>query len=54
MVLLKEPLIKYIISLLGLKRVNARQSSKAMAVVLGERFNEAVMRFKPSPTGLSS
>jgi len=39
--------------LLDLKGVNARQSSKAMAVVLGKRFNEAVAPFRSSPTGLS-
>ena len=47
-------MIKYIISLLELKRVNARQRSKPMAVVLGERFNEAVARFNLSLTGLTS
>jgi len=41
-------------SLLDLKCVNARQRSKPMAVVLGERFNEAVAHFKSSPKGHSS
>ncbi len=51
---LKEPLIKSIIPLLELTGVNARRSSKAMAVVLGERFNKAVTPVSSSPTGLSS
>jgi hypothetical protein len=40
--------------LLDLKGVNARRSSKVMAVVLGKRFNEAVAPFRSSPAGLSS
>jgi len=51
--LFKEPLIKSIMPLLDLKGVNARRSSKAMTVVLGKRFNEAVAPFRSSPTGRS-
>jgi len=40
--------------LLELTGVNARRSSKAMAVVLGERFNKAVTPVSSSPAGLSS
>ena len=51
---LKEPVIKSIVPLLVLKRVNVRRSSKAMAAVFGEKFNKAVARMSSSPTGLSS
>ena len=53
--ILNEALIKYIMPLarhevLELKGVNARRSSKAMAVVLVERFNETVAPFSSSPS----
>jgi hypothetical protein len=49
----REPLIKYSMSLLDLKRAYARRNPQLMALVLSKGCNTAEVRFRSSPQGPS-